>query len=429
MGLERSRKDGSGRLDVSSSKLTGRPNEPLRKAIYCRLMGNEEVQVIRQSVVAAVVMAGVAVPAVAQDAEVTEEVVVISEPFARWDDTRWLIHSQVLLPYPVTFPKENNAELQVVAYDLEMVMNCNLAEKRGPKKHEVMCMVEGANIGVAPWRRIGKKVGQVPEERASSVVEELSSRFKDLEVLLQVTDDGRVVNVGFVNVDITQRRTNVLYENIRQMIRLEMGGFYLQNRSRQLANGMTWEERGSLLFTLPSFQYVKRTGVASELPEAEGAMMSSSGTEPGTADFDQVSDNLYREPFGSERFEDFIAPASVGFSDLTHVVQSYKGHFVIQSSGSGMLDLGSKVPLTFSGQANAVSVFEPNTGIMAERVWTVSMLPTAGSAAANGVAGWPYIHTGNMTMIDKDTSVVLGQSRLYAPPKTPRGQLPFWPSL
>ncbi len=379
-------------------------------------------------------------PALAQDAssyavaDADLDVVVVADPFARWNGTRWRVDHQIMLPYPVVLYTENNKELQIVAYDARLVIGCELGEPMRRGMHEVLCVVEDAAISAAPW--------SIGHNHGADVLAETDERLTGLRFSLYVTADGRVTNIGLVGEPQGGRRVNVQYENLRQILRRAVVGFHLESPDEYVV-GEQWYERNSELFSLPSFRRVtlpvpivrstaSEDGSSSGLSQFQIArpFSGTAGVNNGIGGGNIEGFNI---PFADFRAAHPIAeaqaPASFGRSVVAHRMDTYKGRYLVQSKGTGTVDIGNERPMTFRGELDAVSIYDPMDALMTERVWTVNMWPTASSILADGPAGWPYRHLGNLKMLGPDETSELGPSVLVAPPETNRGNLPPWPSL
>lgn len=395
-------------------------------------------------------MAGVPVAHAVEATSGALEVLVVDDPFARWDGTRWRIDTQVSLPYPVPLYKEHNAELHIVAYDLAVVVGCSLGEVRNRRIREVDCVVEDAALSAAPWRANPKG--------AAEVVAENSDRLVGLTVRLQVAHDGRVTGIQLAHEPQGSRRLNIQYENLRQVLGRAFVGFHLQSPDR-FVMGEQWVERNSALFSLPSFRFLP-IGVFADVGAAIQVDGLQAGSSPGqfqtpqrglvdpaqsadvrglggpqvqTYDLPQgVRGPLVPDALGRSPWDVIQAPASYGRSVVAHRMDPYKGRYVVQSTGEGTVDIGLDVPLTFQGDLDAVSVYRPDDGVMTERVWSILLAPTPGSMLADGGAGWAYRQTGKLRMLAPDEEAILGASAVVSPPgpHTGRGQLlPAWPML
>ena len=356
------------------------------------------------------------------------DVVVRPEAWSRWDGTRWRVDVQMMLPMPSVFYAEKNFELQFVAVDLHYDLYCELGERLTRRNHEVECVIQDAALRVAPWQR-NLRTG-APPKTAQAVLDETVDRLRGLDVLLQVLSDGRVVNVGLPNKPQRVRRLNTQYENLRQLVMRSLVGFHMRTPD-SFRDGDAWVERGSTLMHLPSFQYFdigaqnfgSGVGGPNEIMSVDSP--GAAGMSGSVLDVGGGTDSLA----GTNAMGRYVSPASFGQSRIRHEISVIDGRFIVQSTGQGTYDLGDEVQLSFSGRADAVSVFEPDYGIMTERVWAVRLHPTAGSRLAQGVRGWPYMLIGRLAWVDLDAELDLGESVLVTPPGSAnRGNLPPWPT-
>ena len=89
-----------------------------------------------------------AAPVLAQD-DVAEEIVVWGDLFARWDDTRWLVKTEVGMPFELVFAADMNKELQVREFQVAAVLHCSKDWKLSGKKYEVGCALEDVAVQAA----------------------------------------------------------------------------------------------------------------------------------------------------------------------------------------------------------------------------------------------------------------------------------------
>jgi hypothetical protein len=375
---------------------------------------------------------------------------ILSNPLARWDNTRWRVDMQVGLPYPVVLYAEFNAELQVVAMDVRLVFHCQRDGGTVRGRGEATCRVEDAAISAAPW------VANPPH--ADVVLQETDRRLTGLRFQLQVDSAGRVLDIGLLDEPQTNERVNTMYENLRQIVSRAVLGFHVVSPDTYVV-GAEHYERNTRLMTIPSFRYsvpsmarpLRQPTRLSSDGEAFFARdtnpngsprqpaLQSQATNNGTLNVGEILGQHARlsmgtaaalGPFaGSHPMEVFLAPASYGRNNVVHRMDPYKGSYVVQSVGEGSADIGADVPIVYMGHLTAVAVFDPGLGYMAERRWTVSMSPTASSLVSEGVAGWPYWQIGSIQLLNPTEETPLGPSVVVAPPQHERGNLPPWPSL
>lgn len=360
------------------------------------------------------------------------EVTVTPDAFARFDHTRWRIDTTVGMPYPAAMYALYNDEVQFVALDARMIVACDLdgAPLRG--RQEVTCVIEDAALSLVPWLK------QLPE-RAINVVQDADEALTGLQVQLQVGDDGRVLDVGLLGEPQTNRRIVLQYENLRQVVLRAMLGFHMRSPDQYVV-GEEWVERNTRLLTLPSFQYSSPAarygagGVASDerLTPASGFLQSAVvGSGTGL----QRVGGLQRLSSGAEAYtggfsttevhpnERLLAAAGYGRSAVVNRMDTWRGKYIVQSTGEGSVDMGTDFPVVFMGDLTSVSVYDPTVAYMTERRWTVKMAPTASSPFANGVAGWPYWQVGSLTLLGQDEPSDVGESQILGELVPPRGQL------
>lgn len=373
------------------------------------------------------------------------EVIVASDPFKRWDDTRWRVDAQMVLPFPVALYAAKNSELQVVAVDVRLVAHCQLGENVGPRVKEVDCRIEQAALTAAPWQR---QLGE-PQRKA---LEDNRAALEGVTVRLQAVSDGRVNNLTLVGESEWYRRTQVRDENLRQILWGAFSGFDLAMPRNGIRVGEEFYEKTSRMWWMPSFRALDAgTGVPSPIaldrrsgstaPGLSEPMTASEGFNGGGAAPDAsasrsvsaLSTPMSPDGAAARRPSDIaslVAPSAMGRGAMVHRVDRYKGRYLLQSAGEGTVDLGRDVSLTYRGRATSVGVVLPYDGVLSERAWTVDLAPTSSNVLSDGVQGWPYRLAGTLRMLAADEVSEVGASAIVAPPGVEdRGQLPPWPAL
>lgn len=353
-------------------------------------------------------------------------IVVVDDPYARWRDTRWRVDSQLQLPYAMPLYGAENHELWVVAVDLRLVLACDVDETERTRGRDVRCAVEDVAISAAPW--------EADAPHAQAVIDETDRHLGALGVRLRVGGDGAVSGVTLEGeVTPTWRRTNVLVENLRQIVRRAVLGLHVAVPER-LVLGETWHERHHPLFGLPAL----RTLATARLPASTGFVGATGSLDaPGVAPESQIDGRravpgllgLPEQPSLRHPFDAIQAPASVGHVLVAHKADPFQGRTLVQSYGEGTVDLGLEIPVTFQGTIGAAATLDPSSGELLEHVWRVELHPTAGSVYADGVAGWPFWHLGRVKRLGSGERSEVGASAAVAPPQTDRGQLPPFPAL
>jgi hypothetical protein len=303
-------------------------------------------------------------PAAERAEEEAEVVIVYDDRFARWDGTRWHIQVQIGLALPFTLYARRNFESRVVAMDIETVLACEKTFRMGPKGQEVDCTIDDVAFRAVPF---------LPKHKhLETVLLDMVDNLKGARVELQVLDDGRVSNIGLEGLSPRNRRENIVREQARQMFARVIAGFHLRLPDRATLRQGAWREYDASVFSLPSL----------------------------------------------------TAPR--GTSTLTHQLNRYKGHLVVQSIGEGLTTLGDDgEENSFAMKLNGVSLFDEDTGIMFERVWAVRGQATASSVIADGFAGGRYFYVGRIRMLGEEETPGVGVTQVVAPPHT-RSDLPKW---
>jgi hypothetical protein len=173
---------------------------------------------------------GLSSPALAQDpandpsadAEDDMSIEVYGDLFARWDNTRWFIQSEMSLPFNVVFQKEQNKEFSPNMLQTRTIIACNKDWRLSKKKYEVDCVIEDFALLVVVKGKATK-----PE------------------------DGGRVTNISLEGVDTSTRRTRQIEENLRLMLASFMDGFDMKLRKWDRLGQGQWVEYDSALMRMP----------------------------------------------------------------------------------------------------------------------------------------------------------------------------------
>src|SRR5688572_5270208 len=71
-----------------------------------------------------------------------EEVVVWGDLFARWDNTRWLIATELAMPYALPFAKNLNEAFPCPGFQIRTILACSKTWKLNNRHWEVDCVIE-----------------------------------------------------------------------------------------------------------------------------------------------------------------------------------------------------------------------------------------------------------------------------------------------
>ena len=289
----------------------------------------------------------------APGADASEEVVVYADRFARWDNTRWSVQTELFLPFRLPLNMELNKGFQTFAVQMETVFVCNKTWTLGRRHMEVDCVIE--DFAVRSLVREKKPKAQRIQSMRE-VLQEIDERLTGARIQLQVADDGRVTNFDLEGVKKDNRRLSEMHEVQRQLMRQVLAGFHLRlRRGSELKEGQ-WHEYNSELMTIPV------------PPEVT---------------------------------------ASAGSSLLVHHLNAYQGYAMVQSIGEAglFIDYGGGREVTYSANFDGVALFDPEDGFMVERVWTLRGTPTA--SAQFGLGYW---HVGRIRLLEEREPVVIGST-------------------
>jgi hypothetical protein len=315
--------------------------------------------------------------AVDVDEDLFEEVVVYGDLFARWDDTRWFVQTEIGLPFPMLLQRDEDVGIRANAMQVRAVIRCNKQSELGRKRMEVDCVLEDIGLQVVPFRndRSARALAS-----GQSVLDEIDAKLTDASLQLQVSNDGRVTNVDLEGVPKTNRRIANIQETLRQVMSRVVVGFDMKLRKgNQLYEGK-WMEYNSNLMTMPVPPDI--TGVS-------------------------------------------------GSSMLVHYLNKYKGHVLVQTIGKGVVAMpipdpreGEKM-INYKTDLIGVSIFDAEEGFMIERVWALSGDASASALFQNGI----YQHAGRINMLGEKEAPDCGPTRLVqAPGESTRG-METWVSI
>lgn len=345
-------------------------------------------------------------PRLALDATVPvgDEITVYDDLFARWDDTRWHIETEVVLPYVMRLGLEDNLQVEVMAFQTRAVIACSKEWRISGRKYEVDCRIEEVGLQLVPRHR-RDFVKDDRKEDIASIIAGLDDKLTGAKLTLQVTDDGRVVNINLddVQMDKRNRRTSLLQEAMRQILARVMVGFDMRLRKGTALNEGKWVEYNTAMMSMPD-------------------VLATQGSSK------VVHQLNYHDGLA---FVQTLGRGLVVGSGGVIGIQTGDGASVGESGGGSMADAGADSELRQSGvpdgpfimELQGVSVFDPKAGFMLERVWVLEGKSTSSAGLAREYRYW---HAGRITMIDKDAKPDVGPSHQVSPQGMPLVGFPMW---
>lgn len=292
--------------------------------------------------------------AIAEDAP--EEIIVYGDPFLRWDDTRWLIETELALPYLITFQQEKNKNFRTAAFQLRAILHCTKEWRQGPHSFEVDCALEDFAMRATVFddRTFSKE-----PFNAQPVLDEIDQKLTGAKLQIQVSDNGRVTNIDLEGLPKSNRRTNQIHETLRLVLGRLIIGFDMKLRKQRYMHSGQWVEYNPLLMTMP-------------------------------------------KPFEM---------ATQGSSMLVHKLDVWKQHRIVQSLGKGVISYGQdESQNTFKAELNGVSIYDDDEGFMTERVWSLVARATAGSAMAFGAQPRPFWQSGRIRHLGENDKPDIGDT-------------------
>ncbi len=344
---------------------------------------------------------------VADPGEVAEEIFVFGDPFARWDGTRWLVRTELMVPIGMRFTSDANEAFWTHAFQVRAVLACDKDERLGKRRYEVNCKLEDVAVQATTRSRFRSESGRAMVQR---VLDQIDAKLTGAALQLQVRDDGSVGDVDLEGLETTNRRESQMAETLRQVVSRIALGFHMRIPDGGNRAGR-WAEYKSALMSLPSVQAsMGSSTVMHYVSDYKGHKLVQSIGEGS------VSVPIPVQDTGSE-----IVAADVGESSSDSVPDMSSG--VGGVSGGNVYDVDATFDLALDG----VAIYDPDTGIMEERVWSLRGSITAGSPGTGQQNA--YTHSGKILLLAPDDRPDLGPTRQLAVPGRSEAGLVPWASI
>ena len=281
--------------------------------------------------------------------EVSEQIYVFGDRFARWE-RRWWIETEVFFLKPLTLLAERNHEVAVQGVQIRAVYDCSKDWKIAGDNWEVSCKIEDIGLKVAP---------RIKTKHADAVLAEIDEKLTGATLQLQVGASGQVANVDLEGIEHRNERTRQALENMRQLMGRAILPFHLK-QPKVLQEGMRWEEYNSHLFALPSVTASTGSSVIAHYLNSFSGMLLVQSIGKGTIGSDVGADRTYVDGDGGTR---------------------------IESMPTDMIEM----------KMDGVAVYDPKDGVLTERVWSISGGYSASSPSALNNA--TYWNAGSLKML------------------------------
>jgi len=355
----------------------------------------------------------------AMAAPAIEEIMVYSDPFARWDGTRWLVETEVFVPFPITISRVRNAAFRSYALQMRAVISCEKDARLGRKRYEVMCTIDDIGLQattVNRWRT------RADIQRVQQVLDNVDEMLTGSRVQLQVDDAGTLRNIDLEGLSQRNERERESAESLRQLVSRLMAGFHLHipNPGQRRA---PWTERNSLLLAMPSSTGIMgATNLDHEWLTINDTTLIRSGGG-GTVSFIMPivsKDNAIRNlqaPEGAAQVSG-AAPTSPGPASFVSYGPPDES-VNLTTAPSWTIDefrgLAPQLDVRYKVAGQGFAVFDTVNGYVTERSWLVTgqSLPSS----AGGVNTGPYQHAGKMQRLGQTDHPDVGPSQQVTHPR------------
>lgn len=344
-----------------------------------------------------------------------EEVIVYGDQFARWDHTRWLLQSELMLPMGMDFASDENKAFKSFAFQIRAVVLCDKDLQLSKHRWEVHCKVEDIGILATSenrWR------SERDRALAEEVLRDVDTRLTGAAVQMQVDDEGGITDFDLEGVDATTQRERRIQETTRQMMSRVMAGFHLRIPDQAQRSGQ-WVEYNSELIDLPSLSAARGSSTLLHQVSPYQGMQLVQTVGEGSVTVSLPSDA--RDPFtdlggnaGDVANTSSRAGGGLGASAPSAPTAA--------NGPAGPQQRESGIEATFHVEASGVAVFDKATGIMTERVWQATGRATATYSWNLGI----FRNVGRIRKLEPDEAVDVGATGQVSWPRHPLEGLPPW---
>lgn len=344
--------------------------------------------------------------------EVSEEIIVYDDNFARWDDTRWMVQAEFLFPTGVVLARTRNEGFRSYALQVRSVVKCQKDHKLSRKKYEVSCEIEDIGIlatSLDRWRR------KRDRELVDGVLQEIDAKLTGMKIQLQTDFRGAVTNIDLEGLSARNERERVIQESLRQIVSRLVAGFHLKIPNQAQKSG-EWVEYSSALMQIPSNTASQGSTLLKHVVSRQGDLQIVQTVGRGSsqiflplnlvnAEFPHIADDMAAQQGadGASGYESAQADEGAEAAD------DGTGHW-----GNLQVTQESDIPATWDMTARGVAVFDRNTGIMSERVWVVNGVPTASSGQGTQLP--PFYNAGRLQLLGEADRPDVGATKQVAPP-------------
>ncbi len=296
--------------------------------------------------------------------EEVETLLVIADPFKRWDGSRWFVKTELVLPFTLRFHATENYEFASSAFQIRTVLACAKDWKVSNRKFQISCSIE--DFGLQASALDAEHDTAERRQRTQAVLDEIDQKLTGAAVQLLVTRNGRVVDIDLEGVTKRNRREATIGETLRLLMSRVVVGFDLK------LDPSDFKENG---------KYVEYTSALMGMP--------------------------------------VLRQTAQGASILIHRLRTIEGHSIVESRGKGNLQV---MNANWATELAGVAVYDSRDAYMKERVWTLVGTPTASNWTGNRI----YSHAGRIVKLQPDQHPSVGPTNVVSFPHRSTDGLPDW---
>jgi len=268
----------------------------------------------------------------------------------QWEgvEHRFYIQAQVRPSELMWFRAENNREVRVAEFRVNLSTTCRPERLVGKRGWELRCDLDDFGIAAAP---VASEQGLL-----LPILDELDDKFTGAWLQVVFTRDGRVKNVDLEGVDKSNRRISQIHESMRLVLVRAFAGLDLQLPKNGDDKGKgSWKQKAALAMGFPS--------------------------DLGT----------------------------MGSAEIIHEITATDGDVVeLSSTGRGVLGSGEMVEVAgqerpknlYDMSLSGTARFDVGRGLLLSREYLVEGNPTASSMMADGWAGIPYVQAVQVSWVE-----------------------------
>jgi len=298
------------------------------------------------------------------DFDPTQEIVVWGDRFARWDDTRWYVETDIIQPWATMLRRDDNYEFPTQEFRIRAIFACEKQAREGRRRYEVACTIEDFGM-VANLSTRSAAPTEARLRRAKLVLSEVDAKLTGAAMQLRVADDGQVKGIDLEGVPTRNRRQSRMQQTLTQIMSRLIVGFHLEMQEGNQLHEKVWVEYNSPLLLLQTY--------------------------------------------------------SQGSNYIKHYLNKFEDQILVQSIGRGV-STNQSFESRFDLHLDGVALFSADDGYLTERVLAVE-----GESASGSFNIVHYAHHGAVRLLGTRDRPECGPSQLVNGRAQRIAALPSWP--